>query len=91
LNVGTANLNFLRAFFLERSRGNPWVVRDLIDRNRRMRGWLIFASHDICDSPSPYGCTPDFLEQVVRWAVESGARILPVVGALEALQRNGGQ
>lgn len=84
-NFGTTDLNYLCAFFLERSTGNPEAVERLIDQNARARGWLIFATHDVCDRPSPYGCTPNFFEQVVRWAVDSGACILPVARALETV------
>jgi len=86
INVGTADLNLLSATFLEKNRDNPGAVKALIDENARRRGWLIFATHDVSGSPSPWGCTSNFFEQVVRWAVESGARILPVVRALEVLQ-----
>ena len=50
------------------------------------KGWLILATHDVCDNPSPYGCTAQFFETVVQHAVQSGARVLPVVSALEALR-----
>jgi peptidoglycan/xylan/chitin deacetylase (PgdA/CDA1 family) len=85
-NSGTTDLNYLCAFFLEKSRGNPEAVKSLIDQNARARGWLIFATHDVCADPSPFGCTPGFFEQVVQWALESGARILPVVEALKVLR-----
>jgi peptidoglycan/xylan/chitin deacetylase (PgdA/CDA1 family) len=85
-NSGITDLNHLCAFFLEKSRGNPEAVKSLIDQNASARGWLIFATHDVCADPSPFGCTRDFFEQVVQWALESGARILPVVEALEVLQ-----
>jgi Polysaccharide deacetylase len=87
-NAGTADRNALSTFFLEKSRDNPEAVRDLIDRNRCERGWLIFATHDISECPSPYGCKSDFFEQVVQWAVESGARILPVALACEELMKS---
>jgi peptidoglycan/xylan/chitin deacetylase (PgdA/CDA1 family) len=86
-NSGITDLNCLCAFFLEKSRGNPEAVKSLIDQNASARGWLIFATHDVCADPSPYGCTPDFFEQVVQWSLESGARILPVVEALAVLRR----
>lgn len=89
LNVGKADLNQLAAYFLEQSRHNIQAVKDVIDRNRQVRGWLIFATHDISDNPSPFGCTPEFFEQVVRYAVSSGARILPVAQALEVLDAPG--
>jgi peptidoglycan/xylan/chitin deacetylase (PgdA/CDA1 family) len=90
-NSGITDLNYLCAFFLEKSRGNPEGVKSLIDENARARGWLVFATHDVCADPSPFGCTPDFFEQVVQWALESGARILPVVEALEVLQASAAQ
>jgi len=85
-NAGTADLNCLSAFFLEQSRDNPEAVKDLINQNQRARGWLIFATHDICNTPTPWGCTPEFFENIVEHAVISGARILPVVEAWEALR-----
>lgn len=85
-NAGTADLNLLCAFFLEQSRENPEAVKRLIDQNARNRGWLILATHDVRDTPSRFGCTPAFFEQVVLWSVESGARLLPVVEALKVLK-----
>jgi len=85
-NAGTADLNYLSAYFLEKSRGNREVVKRLIDENRRARGWLILATHDVCESPTRFGCTPDFFEDIVQSAVASGARILPVADALELLR-----
>jgi hypothetical protein len=49
------------------------------------QGWLSFATHDVRDTPSPSGCTPDCFERVVQWSLDPGARILPVVKALEVI------
>jgi peptidoglycan/xylan/chitin deacetylase (PgdA/CDA1 family) len=84
-NVGTADLNYLFAYFLEKSRGDVEAVKEVIDQNRQARGWLILATHDVCEVPSPFGCTPDFFENIVEYAVKSGAQIVPVVQAWEAL------
>ena len=89
LNFGRADLNQLSAFFLEQSRKDIQSVKDLIDRNRQEGGWLIFATHDISDSPTPFGCAPDFFKQVVLYAMGSGARILPVIQALGVLDAPG--
>jgi peptidoglycan/xylan/chitin deacetylase (PgdA/CDA1 family) len=91
LNAGRADLNQLSAYFLEKSRHSIQAVERLIDRNQQVGGWLIFATHDIADNPTPYGCTPEFFEHVVQYAVTSGARILPVVKALELLRPPNGQ
>jgi peptidoglycan/xylan/chitin deacetylase (PgdA/CDA1 family) len=82
-NVGTADLNNLKAFFLEQSLGDIGVVKRLIDQNTRERGWLIFATHDVCENPTRFGCTPSFFNMVVRYAVDSSAKLRPVCKALE--------
>jgi peptidoglycan/xylan/chitin deacetylase (PgdA/CDA1 family) len=87
-NVGTVDVNQLWSYFLEKTRDQIQPVVDLIEANREARGWLIFSTHDICASPSPYGCTEQYFEKVVQLAVASGARILPVCSALEAIRRN---
>jgi peptidoglycan/xylan/chitin deacetylase (PgdA/CDA1 family) len=84
INVGTMDLSYLRAFFLEQSRERPAAVWEAIERNRQERGWLIFATHDVSPRPSPFGCTPEFFGEAVRRALASGARILPVARALAA-------
>ena len=55
-NKGKIDLNQLSAYFLEKSRGNLQVVKDLIDRNREACGWLIFATHDLACAASLIVC-----------------------------------
>jgi peptidoglycan/xylan/chitin deacetylase (PgdA/CDA1 family) len=86
INAGTTDLNQLDAFFLEKTRGDLRRVREIIDHNCERHGWLVFATHDIADSPTPFGCTPGFFEQVVEYAAASGAQLLPVVHALQVLR-----
>jgi peptidoglycan/xylan/chitin deacetylase (PgdA/CDA1 family) len=88
-NAANIDLNFLRAFFLEQSRGNAAAVKAIIDRNCRSTGWLIFATHDVTDNPSRFGCTPAFFREVVRYAANSGATILPVGAALQKIHGRG--
>jgi len=85
INVGYADRHYLRAYFLEKS-PDLQTIRALIDRNRQVAGWLVLATHDVDERPTPFGCTPAFFDEVVRYAVESGARILPVRHALESLE-----
>ena len=84
-NVGNVDLNLLKAYFLEKSRENIDSVKQLIDKNAGACGWLIFATHDISKDPTPYGCTPSFFQAVVKYSVESGARILPVARVLDRI------
>jgi peptidoglycan/xylan/chitin deacetylase (PgdA/CDA1 family) len=82
-NAGSADLNQLSAYFLEKARGSIREIKDVISKNNEARGWLVFATHDVEAAHGEYGCTPQFFEEVVRCAVESGARILPMVGVLD--------
>lgn len=73
------DLNYLQAFFLdERNRSQFGLVEEAIARNAERKGWLIFATHDVSDSPTRYGCSPSFFEHTIRLSLASGARVLPV-------------
>jgi hypothetical protein len=82
-----ADLNLLKAYFLDkRNEINIDQVKRLIDLNTSCRGWLIFATHDVTDNPSPFGCTHKFFAEVVEYAARSGASLLPVGKAYDKLQ-----
>jgi peptidoglycan/xylan/chitin deacetylase (PgdA/CDA1 family) len=86
-NSGAIDLNLLKAYFLDwRNQDNLSTVRELIERNHDERGWLVFATHDVTEQPSRYGCSPEFFGEVVRLAVRSGARVVPMMKACEELQ-----
>jgi peptidoglycan/xylan/chitin deacetylase (PgdA/CDA1 family) len=78
VNESPVDLNFLQANSLYSRSWDLKGVHALLERNERCRGWLIFYTHDISDSPSPFGCTPGEFEAVVRLAVERRARVLPI-------------
>jgi len=85
-NVGLADLNLLKACFLDRRTGvDATFVKRLIDHTVSTRGWLILAAHDVTANPSPYGCTPELFEDVVDYATRSRALILPVAAACRHL------
>jgi peptidoglycan/xylan/chitin deacetylase (PgdA/CDA1 family) len=80
-NVNSVSPTYVGAYFIELARGNVDAMKRLIDANARDNGWLVFATHDVEDTPTRYGCTPAVFEAVVRYAVASGARLLPVAEA----------
>jgi peptidoglycan/xylan/chitin deacetylase (PgdA/CDA1 family) len=82
-NSKSIDRNDLKAFFLEKVRSDLNKVRSVIAQNEEANGWLIFATHDVSESPTPYGCTPRFFEEVVAAAANSRAVILPVHQALQ--------
>ncbi|HWZ60688.1 MAG TPA: polysaccharide deacetylase family protein [Gemmatimonadaceae bacterium] len=85
-NGPRVDLNLLRANRLYSTSVDRATVRQLIARLVRPGSWLIFYTHDVRDDPSPYGCTPEYFDAVVRYAVESGARVVTVSAALAALR-----
>lgn len=81
INTGSVDLSYLR--------GNPLYsstplqhVRALIDRNCSEQGWLIFYTHDVCEAPSRYGCTPEYFQKAVDYAHQSGAQLLRITDAV---------
>jgi peptidoglycan/xylan/chitin deacetylase (PgdA/CDA1 family) len=81
-NAGTVDLNYMQAFFIEQCNGDLNQIKQTIEANTRTNGWLIFATHDVCASPTRFGCTPELFRRVVECAAASGAAILPVREAL---------
>jgi hypothetical protein len=85
-NHGIMDRNNLKSFFLEKCAGSSLLPKDVIDRNCEANGWLIFATHDISECPTQYGCTPDFFAEIARYAANSGARLLPVAKAWQVVR-----
>jgi hypothetical protein len=79
INSREIDLNLLHSYFLDaRTCGDLQAVRELLARNARECGWLIFSTHDVAPAPSRYGCDPGFFGDVVAAALASGARVLPM-------------
>lgn len=77
-NAGVIDMDHLQAFFIEQSRDDFHVIKQVIDDNTRALGWLIFATHDVSDSPTRFGCTSALFERIVDYAEKSGAHVLRV-------------
>jgi peptidoglycan/xylan/chitin deacetylase (PgdA/CDA1 family) len=84
VNSGTVDLQFLRATPLI----DKYIDCDGIDRSFdeaiAKNGWLIFYSHDVAASPSPYGCSPSLLRHALEAASQRQIRILSVADALQS-------
>jgi peptidoglycan/xylan/chitin deacetylase (PgdA/CDA1 family) len=78
INGPVIDLNLLLANSLYGDLSHQAAARELILENERRRGWLIFYTHDVQAAPSPYGCTPELLDAVVKFAAQRQARILTV-------------
>jgi len=60
------------------------VARAWIDRALAQQAWLILYTHDVRESPSPWGCTPDALERLIAYARTVGCDIRTVGEVLGA-------
>src|ERR1700744_535318 len=84
VNSGTIDLQFLRSTPLIDKDIDRTGIDRVFDEAVRTSGWLIFYTHDVADSPSPWGCTPGLL----RHALDAAKRHnMPMVSVAEALRR----
>jgi len=77
INVDPLDVSLLRANPVY-SRFGVENLKQLIVDNARVNGWLILYTHDVAQDPSPYGCTPDHLEEVLDSALESAAEVVTI-------------
>lgn len=49
-------------------------------------GWMTIFTHDIRDTPSPWGCTPAQFERIIQAVEQSGAEVMPVNTAIKKLE-----
>lgn len=85
VNAGTADRANLQAIGLESRRLPGYDLEALMADTAARKGWLIAYGHDVMDAPTPYGCTPDDLDRVLRLAKAAGLDILPVERAFASL------
>ena len=82
INVGRVDLAQLRAHALF---GNDWQARvdAALTRAAKQKGWVIGFTHDIADTPSPWGTSGHHLDALLKRAHALGFTVLPVSAALE--------
>lgn len=89
INQNSIDLNLLKSYFLDWRNIEDFIsIKDKIDLNEIIKGWLIFATHDVSSTPSRYGCDIDLFTQVVKYACKSSAHILPVSKVYKKLTNN---
>ena len=74
VNAQRTDMNTLKANPIYRNTSMA-SVEALLEEVRAKNGWLIFYTHDVCDQPSEFGCTPEQFDQVLALVA---ARRLPV-------------
>jgi len=77
INKRRVDFSLLRAVSLERAFDHGRVLK-VLDEARRTNGWVLFFTHDVSDTPSPYGCRPSELARVVEAVLERRIAVLPM-------------
>ncbi|MFY0610311.1 MAG: polysaccharide deacetylase family protein [Hyphomicrobiaceae bacterium] len=57
-------------------------IRELIEATSTSNGWLMFHTHDVCDTPTSEDCSPTLLRAAVELAQASNCTVLPIREAL---------
>ena len=83
INRGPTDPTFLRAVEIRQPEAHASGLTHWLDELVADPGWLIFFTHDISPTPTPYGCMPATFTRLVGHAVERGCRVLTVNDALD--------
>ncbi|MBL4806171.1 MAG: polysaccharide deacetylase family protein [Rhodobacteraceae bacterium] len=86
INVGKLDLSCLKANALYEGQILKRDIASLIDKTVQRQGWLIFYTHDVQTSPSPYGVTPTTLEYAVDYAIQKNCKISSVSEVMNSFQ-----
>lgn len=57
-----------------------------ITQLEKQPAWLTLFMHDVCDSPSEWGCTPTEMQEIISAVKNIGATVLPVAEAIDYLK-----
>jgi peptidoglycan/xylan/chitin deacetylase (PgdA/CDA1 family) len=82
VNEGTADLGALKTCPLENATIDRRGILAIIAETVRMNGWLIFSSHDVEETPSEFGVTPELLAFAVRAGRDAGCRLVTIADGL---------
>jgi peptidoglycan/xylan/chitin deacetylase (PgdA/CDA1 family) len=88
INRGTADMADLLGVRIYAGSFDRAALCQLIDDNQSADGWLIFYTHDVSETPSDFGCTPEQLRTVVAYAAENSP-VLTVRDVLAGLDTAG--
>ncbi len=82
VNAGRIDLAQLLAVPIEHRRWKPDEIRLAVEDARARNGWLILFTHDVSDDPSPFGCTPAMLTEVMAMLAAEQVPVVPVKHAM---------
>jgi len=78
LNAGKVDLAQLQAMSIETRNWNPKTIARAIVEAQHNHSWIVFYTHDVSDSPSPYGATEAMLREVLEGLKAARIPVLPM-------------
>jgi peptidoglycan/xylan/chitin deacetylase (PgdA/CDA1 family) len=69
--------------------GGEALALSWLQRAARRKAWLILCTHDVAETPSPWGCAPATLERLARAAVGYGFNVVTVAEGARRLKAEG--
>lgn len=82
VNAGSVDMGQLKAVALEQRTPALAMTERWALEARARTGWLILFTHDVSETPSPYGCTPAELDGAIGILKRAGLRIVTVRQAM---------
>jgi peptidoglycan/xylan/chitin deacetylase (PgdA/CDA1 family) len=82
VNRGTLDLDELRTVHLEARSWSAADVESRVETARSSGGWIVFLTHDVSFTPTPYGATPEIMEHALDTVQDAGFEVLTVKDAL---------
>lgn len=82
INAGVVDLGMLRVIELYDRTLTREKLQQVLKENRDRNGWLVFYTHDVADTPSAIGCSPELFRATVETVQAAHMRCLPVREAL---------
>ena len=89
INVGAFDAQYVKCVELTDARLSRAELELFLDAVVVKNGWLVFLSHDVSPSPSPYGCSTSLLERALDGVAARGIAIVTVAQALRQSRRAG--
>lgn len=85
VHSSSADLNQINSNRLYAGQGYEALLKE-ISRLKDTPSWMTIFTHDVRDTPSEYGCSPEQLNSVISAVKKSGATVMTVANAIKHLE-----
>ena len=89
INRGAVDFNMLKATGMQKNKGGILRALEDLEALSASDGWLILFTHDVRETPSDWGVTPEDFDHVLHAVESSGADVVPVGEMVERIQFRG--